>query len=316
MERRQAIIPLSYGADPNQRGINDYTALHVGTSSRHERTAMTSRVTRLFSAAVAAAAALCVAPIVSAQWLKYPTAGVPRLRDGKPNLSAPAPRGRDGKPDFSGLWMTGNPVPCTPNPFLDCGSELPIAIEGINMGAGLAGGLPYQPWAAEQVKKETAENAKDDPHTRCMPDTFLRLYGLPHMQKFVQVPGLLVMLDELNASYRQVFTDGRPLPVDPQPGWNGYSSGKWEGDTLVVDSIGFRDDLWLDISGSPLTGAAKVRERIRRPDYGHLEVEATVDDSKAYTKPWTVKLKQILVVDTDLVDEICIENEKSSQRFK
>jgi hypothetical protein len=130
------------------------------------------------------------------------------------------------------------------------------------------------------------------------------------------VPGLLVMLDELNASYRQVFTDGRPLPVDPTPSWNGYSSGRWEGDTLVIDSIGFRDDLWLDLGGSMLTEAAKVRERIRRPDFGHLEIEVTVDDSKAYTKPWTVKLRQAIVLDTELVDEICLENEKSSQRLK
>ncbi len=182
-------------------------------------------------------------------------------------------------------------------------------------GASLPGGLPYQPWAAELVKKRTAEQAKDDPHARCLPDTFLRAYGLPHIQKFVQVPGLLVMLDELNAGYRQVFTDGRPLPVDPVPSWNGYSSGKWVGDTLVVDSIGFRDDLWLDLSGSFLTEAAKVRERIKRPDYGHLEIEVTVDDPKAYTKPWTVTLKQAIVVDTELVDEICLENEKSSQRL-
>jgi len=182
---------------------------------------------------------------------------------------------------------------------------------GINIGATQPGGLPYQPWAAQQVKSQTEQNSKDDPHARCLPDTFVRLYGLPHMQKFVQVPGLLMMIYELNASYRQVFTDGRPLPADPQPSWNGYSSGKWEGDTLVVDSIGFRDGLWLDVVGSPMTAAAKVRERIRRPDYGHLEIEVTVDDLKAYTRPWTVTLKQNIVVDTELVDEICLENEKS-----
>jgi hypothetical protein len=115
--------------------------------------------------------------------------------------------------------------------------------------------------------------------------------------------------------YRQIFTDARPLPEDPNPAWNGYSSGRWEGDTLVVDSIGFRDDLWLDMSGSPLTDKATVRERIRRPDFGHLEVEVTVDDPKAYTKPWTVALTQAIVVDTELVDEICLENEKSAQRM-
>jgi hypothetical protein len=123
------------------------------------------------------------------------------------------------------------------------------------------------------------------------------------------------MLYEMNANYRQVFTDGRPLPDDPQPSWQGYSIGKWDGDTLVVDSIGFRDGQWLDMSGTPLTDAAKVRERIRRPDFGHLEVEVTVDDSKAYTRPWTVTLKQNIVLNTELVDEMCVENEKSSKHM-
>ena len=276
---------------------------------------------RLIAAAALAltvAGLICAPPLV-AQWLKHPTAGVPRSRDGKPNLTAPTPRTREGKPDFSGMWLTADGMPCTERTFgqdfLECGAELPISRYGINMGAGLPGGLPYQPWAAQQVKYQTEQNSKDDPHARCLPDTFVRLYGLPHMQKFVQTPGVLVMLDELNASYRQVFTDGRPLPADPQPSWQGYSSGKWEGDTLVVDSIGFRDGLWLDIVGSPLTDAARVRERIRRPDYGHLEIEVSVDDSKAYTRPWTVTLKQAIVIDTELVDEICLENEKSVQRM-
>jgi hypothetical protein len=258
------------------------------------------------------------APVV-AQWLKYPTAGVPRTLDGKPNLKAPTPRTRDGKPNFSGMWLTADAPPCPQSSgqdFIECGIELPISLLGLNMGAQTPGGLPFQPWAADLVKKRSAENSKDDPHARCLPDTFLRSYGLPHIQKFIQVPGLLVMLDEANAAYRQVFTDGRPLPVDPVPAWNGYSTGKWDGDTLVVDSIGFRDDLWLDMAGSFITEKAKVRERIRRPDYGHLQIEATVDDPKAYTKPWTVTLNQRIVVDTELVDEICLENEKSSQRMK
>ena len=280
---------------------------------------MPSSRIRIASFTLIAAGFVCVPRPLFAQWLKYPTADVPRTAAGKPNLTAPTPRARDGKPDFSGMWLTGNPVPCQRNAgadFLECGIELPISLEGINMGISLQGGLPYQPWAAELVKKRTAENAKDDPHARCLPDTFLRSYGLPHMQKFIHVPGLLVMLDELNASYRQVFTDGRPLPADPQPSWNGYSTGRWEGDTLGVDTIGFRDDLWLDLAGSMLTEAAKVRERIRRPDFGHLEIEVTVDDMKAYTKPWTVLLKQVIVLDTELVDEICLENEKSSRRLK
>jgi len=276
-----------------------------------------SKKTSCAALALVAAGALCsVSSPLVAQWLKYPTAGVPRGRDGKPNLTAPTPRTREGKPDFSGMWLTADGIPCaSTQEFLLCGSELPISRYGINMGMGMTGGLPYQPWAAEQVKTQTEQNSRDDPHARCMPDTFVRLYGLPHMQKFVQTPGLLVMLDELNAGYRQVFTDGRPLPTDPQPSWQGYSSGRWVGDILVVDSIGFRDGLWLDIVGSPMTAAAKVRERIRRPDFGHLEVEVTVDDPKAYTRPWTVTMKQVIALDTDLVDEICLENEKSTQRM-
>jgi hypothetical protein len=254
---------------------------------------------------------------VIAQWLKYPTAGVPKTADGKPNLSAPTPKTADGKPDFSGIWLTDSPCARSQDPeSLTCGSELPMGREGINMGAGLPGGLPYQPWLAALVKKRTAENAKDDPHVFCLPDTFVRAYSLPHLLKFVQTPGLLVMLNEMNAGYRQVFTDGRPLPEDPTPSWQGYSSAKWEGNTLVVNSAGFRDDIWIDWNGSVITSAAKVQERIRRPDYGHLEVGVTVDDPKAYTKPWTVTLHQRLALNTELVDEICLENEKSSQRMK
>jgi len=253
-----------------------------------------------------------------AQWVHYPTAGVPRTADGKLNPDAPTPRTADGKPDFSGMWITGNPVPCTGGgggSFLECGIELPMALEGFNMGVSMRGGLPYQPWAAQLVKKRVSENARDDPHARCLPDTFLRAYGLPHYSKFIQSPGLLVMLNEVNAQYRQIFTDGRPLPEDPQPAWNGYSTARWDGDTLVIQSAGFRDDLWLDMMGSPLTDAAKVTERMRRPAFGRMEIEVTVDDSKAYTKPWTVTLKQVLVVDTEMIDEFCLENERSSQRM-
>ena len=274
---------------------------------------------RIVHVLAAIAVAVCAQPTFG-QWLRYPTSAVPRTKDGKVNLGAPTPRTRDGKPDFSGVWLTGNPLPCnkaTGEDFLDCVAELPLSRDGINIGATLPGGTPpYRPEVAELVKKRIADQAKDDPHVRCLPDTFIRAYGLPHMQKFVQVPGLLVMLDEMNANYRQIFTDGRPLPKDPVPAWNGWSSAAWEGDTLVVKSNGFRDDLWLDIAGSPLTEAATTVERIRRPDYGHIEIALTVDDPKAYTRPWIVRLKQQIVVDTDLVDEICLENEKSLKHMK
>jgi hypothetical protein len=144
----------------------------------------------------------------------------------------------------------------------------------------------------------------------------VRAYGLPHYLKFVQTPDLLVTLNEYNGTYRQVFTDGRPLPEAPNPSWQGYSTATWSDDTLVIDSIGFRDDLWIDWNGSVITSAAKVQERIRRPDYGRLEIVVTVDDPKAYTRPWTVTLRQRLALNTELVDEICLENEQSHQRMK
>ncbi len=244
--------------------------------------------------------------LVMAQWLHYPTAGIPRTQDGKPDLSAPAPRTVDGKPDLSGMWDVLHNRPCPPEGCTD----MVVPEEFFDIGFSLKGGLPYQQWAAAIAKTRTEENRKDDPNSRCLPVGLVRLYTTPLFRKIVQTPGLVVILNERNAAYRQIFTDGRPLPADPQPSWNGYSSGKWEGDALVVETIGFRDGIWLDGNGSPLTEAGKITERIRRVNYGRLEVEITVDDPKAYTKPWTVKLIQILTPDTDLLDYYCSENEK------
>ena len=273
--------------------------------------------TRLAVAGVAVSVSIGMAGAASAQWLRYPTANVPKTPDGKPNLVAPAPRTPDGKPDFSGVWLTDHTNCKNQNQeTLVCETgELPMGKEGLDIGDTLPGGLPYQPWLAALVKERTANHAQDDPHIRCLPDTFVRAYNMPHMVKFVQTPALLVELDEMNANYRQVFMDGRPLPADPEPSWQGYSTAKWEGNTLVVNSIGFRDDLWLDWRGSVLTSTSKVQERIRRPDYGHLEVVVTVDDLKAYTKPWTVTLHERIALNTELVDEICLENEHSAHHI-
>lgn len=278
---------------------------------------MRVRLVRALGLALVVAFVSGSAPVM-AQWIKFPTAGVPRLADGKPNLAAPPPRMADGKPDFSGMWFTDDLMPCpkSAGAFIDCGTELGISRYGFNISQGVKGGLPYKPETQALVQKRSANNSADDPHARCMPDTFLRTYGLPHYGKYIQAPGLLVMLNEDNSAYRQIFTDNRPFPDDPTPAWNGYSSAKWEGDTLVVNSIGFRDDLWLDMAGNFITEKAKLQERIRRPDYGHLIIDATVDDPKAYTKPWQITLKMKIVVDTELVDEYCVENEKSAQRFK
>jgi hypothetical protein len=244
----------------------------------------------------------CASSSVFGQWLHYPTADVPRTADGKPNLKAPPPRLPDGKPDFSGIWQSARKIACTP--------------EFAKFGADLPGGLPYQPWAAALAMQRSAENSKDDPHARCLPDNPPRPYGLPHMTKAVHTPRLLVLLNEVNAMYRQIFIDGRPLPVDPNPSWNGYSTAAWDGDTLVVRTNGFRDGLWLDMGGNPLTDAAMMTERIRRPNFGRLDVQITVDDPKAYTRPWTVEMPQQITLDTELIDEICLENEQSSRRMR
>ena len=248
-------------------------------------------------------------------------------------MSAITPRMADGKPDFSGIWTTAEPNRQTdelsspkqaPSPRIPQGANdtpgdptrITASRQMANIGVDLPGGLPYQPWLVPIVKERTDNLAKDDPHIKCLPDNFLRAYGLPHLLKFVHTPNLLVVLNEMNAGYRQVFTDARPLPEDPTPSWQGYSSGKWSGDTLVIDTVGVRDDTWIDWNGSVVTQAGRVREQMRRPDFGHLEIQVTVDDPKAYTKPWTVTLKERIVVDTELIDEICLENEQSLKHMK
>ena len=249
--------------------------------------------------------ALAIPALASAQWITYPTPGIPRTADGKPDLTAPTPKAADGKPDFSGMWQVANLLPC--DDVRRICTDLPISAQFGNLGAGLPGGLPYQPWVKERM---AARTSTDDPYTRCVTPGGPRMHLLPTMKKFVQTPGLLMLLNEYNVSYRQVFLDGRPLPVDPQPTWNGYSIGHWDGDVLVVDSIGYRDDQWLDAAGSPLTNAAKVVERFRRPDFGHLTIEITVDDPKGYTRPWTTTVRLVAIPDTEMLDAQCLENEK------
>lgn len=188
----------------------------------------------------------------------------------------------------------------------------------------LFGLLPYTAWAIDVIKQRRSANQSGakgraeeliDPHARCLPPNFPRAWALPQYKKIIQTKGLLLILHEFDASYRQIFLDGRPLPNDPEPAWSGYSIGHWDGDTLVVESAGFRDDLWLDLFGSPLTEAAKVTERIGRPNFGTLTVEVTVDDPKAYTKAWTVRMDQSIVLGTELLDDMCVENERDVDHY-
>ena len=247
------------------------------------------------------------------QWIHYPTAGVPRKADGKPDLTALAPRLPDGKPDFSGIWHTAVINQCVPETGLFCGQEIGGSPLALNIGREFPAGLPYQPWAAELVKQRFS---KDDPHVRCLPDNPPRTWVMPHLTKAVHTPRLLVLLYEVNAMYRQIFLDRRPFPADMNPAWNGYSVGHWEGDALVVETRGFRDNLWIDMNGSPMSDAAKMTEKFHRKNFGTMDVEVTIDDPKVYTKPFTVTLNESLEPDTELVDEFCAEGEKDYDRLQ
>jgi hypothetical protein len=251
--------------------------------------------------------ALAMAAPAHAQWLGYPTAGVPRLPNGRPNLSAPAPRTAEGKPDLSGIWI----IEGAADPTAD-GPQRTVQFWDID--AGLKGGLPFQPWAADVRRARVAENSKTSPGIQCLPIGILQMHTVPFPWRIVQVPGYIAILHEREGQ-RQIFTDGRPVLTDPQPSWLGYSTGKWDGDTLVVQTAGFRDGLWADNNGTPLTGAAKVTERFRRPNFGKLEIEVTVDDPKAYTKPWTVQVRETIQVDTDLLEYVCTENERDASHM-
>lgn len=252
--------------------------------------------------------ALSVAAAAGAQWSNVPTAGMPKNADGSPNLTAPAPKAADGKPDLSGVWRPDRNQKCPP----DGCPDNQMSEQFLDLGFGLKDGLPYQPWAAARVKERMATAGQDDPTSHCFPGGIVRLHTYPTYTKIVQTPRLIVVLSEREVTYRQIFLDGRPLPNDPLPTWKGYSVAHWEGDRLVVQSNGFRgDDIWLDRKGSPLTDAATITERIRRVNYGRLETQLTVNDPKAYTRPFTVTLNEYLEPGAELMDFVCLENDSS-----
>jgi hypothetical protein len=265
---------------------------------------------QLFAAALLSATAALSAS-VSAQWPFYPYANAPRTADGKLNLEGPAPRTADGKPDLSGVWMSrpaGQSQPERP----------PLAFFG-NTGVGFKDDLPFQPWARELQKKRSAEFSKDNPDGLCLPESTLQLHLDPQPFKIVQMPREIYIIYETNYGIRTIYTDGRPLPAQgaPQPFWYGYSVGRWEGDTLVVQTNNYRDGGWLDARGSPVTDALKVTERIRRVNYGQIDIELTVDDAKAYTRPFTVRIDERLLPDgSDLIEFICNENQQFLKRVK
>jgi hypothetical protein len=235
---------------------------------------------------------------ISAQWLNVKVDNIPRTADGKPNLSAPAPRLADGTPDLSGIWRV-HEEGAPPKYALDLAADLPGKL------------VPFQPWAEALAKERQESLGKDYPASRCLPPGVPNLMMAPHPFKIVQTPGLVVILFEALSTFRQIFTDGRSLPKDPNPAWMGYSVGRWENGAFVVRSAGFNDKTWLDImAGHPNTEALQVTERFRRRDFGHMDIEITIDDSKAYTAPWTVTIPAEFVADSDLLEFVCNENEK------
>ncbi len=259
-----------------------------------------------------------------AQWPDYPTPG-PRTKEGKVDLAAPPPRTADGKPDFSGLWEPargaggrggrggGQSMNGTlPLPFaIPTSPDDPPVGQFFNIGAGFKDGLlPFTPWAAQLRAERKGNDNKDNPDALCEPLGLTQLHMHPQPRKIVQTPREIVVLYEANGNVRQILTDGRPLPKeDPTPWWYGYSIGHWDGDTLVVETTGFRDDVWLDVEGSPLTNSSKMTERWRRVKFGLMQIDITIEDPKAYTKPFTVRVNHQLMPDTALMEFVCEERD-------
>lgn len=254
----------------------------------------------------------------SAQWVNYPTPGIPRTRDGKPNLAAPAPRASNGKPDLSGVWHV-QATPLEEQKRLFGPNIETVALPGmepdqiskyvLNILADFKPeDSPMRPEAAAILRQRSQ---LDRPSLNCLP------WGVPAstlfapVHKIVQTPGLIVMMLEVDSgATRQIYIDGRKLPADPDPLWYGYSAGHWEGDALVVETAGFNDKSWLDSMGHPHSEAMRVVERYRRRDFGHMDVDITIDDPKMYTRPFTIKVTQQLQPDTDILEYFCAENER------
>ena len=320
---------------------------------------------------------------ITAQWPKYPEAGLPRDAQGNVLMDAPTPRTADGKPDFSGMWMRANSGPprgqgrggrqgegggaqgrgaaAPPRrrsgasrrqtgrsrrrrryelrirrrtrwraaratdrsfPFDPKGPPVATFFEA---GGNIEGGLPYTDWSREIRKQRfDVDKAKDNPDANCMPMGFLQFHQQPQPRKIIQTKQMILIEYEANYGIRHIYLDGRKLPPqgEPQPWWYGYSVGTWDGDTLVVETNNLRGaedgpwDGWLDVNGSPYSREAKFTERIRRPKFGQLQIDTTLEDSKAYTKPWTVRIDQRYLADQELIEFVCNENQQFRRRIK
>jgi len=251
--------------------------------------------------AVTTAVLLWTATSAFAQWLNVPGPAIPRTKDGKPDLTAPAPRRPDGKPDLSGVWQ--------------------LHKEGVSEDLATyakPAEIPIQPWAEALAKQRQSDADRDLPTAHCLPAGIppLTISSVAYPMKIVQQSDLLVILYEWFGEVRQIFMDGRTLSKDPNPAWLGYSTGHWDGDTLVVETTGFNGKAWLDGAGRPGTEALHLTERYQRRDVGHIEVQIVVDDPKAYTKPWSVTLQLELRTGLELMEYVCDENERDARHVK
>ena len=295
--------------------------------------------------ALAVVALAFCAVSVSAQWPKYAEPGAPRDAQGRILMDAAPPRMADGKPDLSGDWVRADRDPRPAELAGIAGEqgagtrsvvvEPPVAAFAADpnspplatfwdIGANLTGGLPITPWAAELKKNRMAADSKDNPDANCMPMGLTQFHMQPQPRKIVQTPTLTVILYEANYGVRYIYTDGRQLPPqgEPQPWWYGYSVGRWDGNALVVETNNLRGaesgpfDGWLDVRGSPYSDQARFTERFRRPTFGKLEIDITVNDSKSYTKPFTVRINQRFLSDEEPIEAVCNENQQFRSRIK
>jgi hypothetical protein len=267
----------------------------------------------------ASVVAFALNAIAHAQWLNYPTPGLPRLANGKVNLAARAPRTVDGKPDLSGVWHVDAESLEEKRKLFgpEYGKDFVPGMEPTTVSK-YAGNilLDFKPGeivmtpAAEQIFDRRRRGDEMFPPTHCLPVGVPLATLLSEVHKIVQAPGLILVTHELDGMPRQIYTDGRRLPTDPTPSWLGYSVGRWQGDTLVVETVGVNDKVWLDVRGHPRSEAMRTTERYTRRDVGHLDVAITFDDPQTYNRPFTVKFTHLLQADTDILEYVCNENEK------
>jgi hypothetical protein len=247
-----------------------------------------------------------VAP-ASAQWLNVRPEGIPRLPDGRPDLTSAAPVSHDGVPLLSGTWQVEpdnvEGQGTAPRLMLDLAADLP------------PGAVRMRPWAAALFDQRAQEEGLNFPMSYCLPPGIPLSYTIPGPFKILELPDLVVVLYEISNTFRQIFTDGRPFPEDPVPTWQGYSTGWWDAETFVVETMGFNERTWLDALGHPHTDELRLTERYRRIDFGHLEIEVTVDDPGAYLEPWTATVVADLVPHTELIEYVCQENERDRQHL-